>query len=116
MSQANYKSWPFKEAFKLQKRYAEPPAGPVRFETGFGPSGLPHIGTFAEIARTTWIRRAFEFLTQRQTQLIAFSDDMDGLRKVPLNIRNKKCWLKIWESHYVASPIHLMNVKVIAHI
>ena len=59
---------------------------PVRFETGFGPSGLPHIGTFAEIARTTWVRQAFQFQTGWQTQLIAFSDDMDGLRKVPLNM------------------------------
>jgi lysyl-tRNA synthetase, class I len=86
MSQANYKSWPFKEAAKLQKRYAEPPANPVRFETGFGPSGLPHIGTFAEVARTTWVRQAFELQTQLPTELIAFSDDMDGLRKVPMNM------------------------------
>jgi lysyl-tRNA synthetase class 1 len=90
MTQANYKSWPFKEAFKLQKRYAEPPADPVRFETGFGPSGLPHIGTFAEVARTTWVRQAFEFQTHWATELIAFSDDMDGLRKVPLNMPQKK--------------------------
>jgi lysyl-tRNA synthetase class 1 len=81
-----YKSWPFKEAQKLQKRFAEPPNIPVRFETGFGPSGMPHIGTFAEVARTTWVRHAFEFLTHWPTQLITFSDDMDGLRKVPLNL------------------------------
>jgi lysyl-tRNA synthetase, class I len=81
-----YTSWPFKEAQKLQKRFKTPPAGPVRFETGFGPSGLPHIGTFAEVARTTWVRHAFEHLTNWPTQLIAFSDDMDGLRKVPLNM------------------------------
>ena len=81
-----YKSWPFKEAQKLQKRFREPPNVPVRFETGFGPSGLPHIGTFAEVARTTWVRHAFEFITQWSTQLITFSDDMDGLRKVPLNL------------------------------
>jgi lysyl-tRNA synthetase, class I len=86
MSPTVYKAWPFKEALKLQKRYAEPPTTPVRFETGFGPSGLPHIGTFAEVARTTWVRQAFEFLTQWPTELIAFSDDMDGLRKVPLNM------------------------------
>ena len=81
-----YASWPFKEAQKLQKRFKTPPAGPVKFETGFGPSGLPHIGTFAEVARTTWVRQAFETLTNWPTQLIAFSDDMDGLRKVPLNM------------------------------
>ncbi len=79
-------SWPFKEAQKLQKRFRIPPASPVRFETGFGPSGLPHIGTFAEVARTTWVRKAFEALTGWPTELVAFSDDMDGLRKVPLNM------------------------------
>ncbi|MFH2218432.1 MAG: lysine--tRNA ligase [Pseudomonadota bacterium] len=82
----SYKCWPFKEADKLRKRYTETPNIPVRFETGFGPSGMPHIGTFAEVARTTWVRHAFEFLTRWPTQLIAFSDDMDGLRKVPLNL------------------------------
>ncbi|OQY45367.1 MAG: lysine--tRNA ligase [Anaerolineaceae bacterium 4572_78] len=81
-----YKSWPFKEAQSLQKRHRTEPASPVVFETGFGPSGLPHIGTFAEVARTTWVRHAFEHLTGWQTKLIAFSDDMDGLRKVPLNM------------------------------
>jgi lysyl-tRNA synthetase, class I len=86
MSTVNYKSWPFKEVLKLQKRFVEPPTEPVRFETGFGPSGLPHIGTFAEVARTTWVRRAFAYQTNWPTELIAFSDDMDGLRKVPLNM------------------------------
>jgi lysyl-tRNA synthetase class 1 len=86
MAKSTYKAWPFKEAHKLHQRYRETPAAPVRFETGFGPSGMPHIGTFAEIARTTWVRQAFEFLTGWPTQLIAFSDDMDGLRKVPLNM------------------------------
>ena len=86
MTAQNYKSWPFKEAQKLQKRFKNPPSAPVKFETGFGPSGLPHIGTFAEVARTTWVRQAFEFLTKWPSELIAFSDDMDGLRKVPLNI------------------------------
>ena len=81
-----YSSWPFKEAQGLQKRFKTPPAAAVTFETGFGPSGLPHIGTFAEVARTTWVRQAFEHLTGWPTRLIAFSDDMDGLRKVPLNI------------------------------
>jgi lysyl-tRNA synthetase class 1 len=61
MTTPTYKSWPFKEAQKLLKRFPEPPGIPVRFETGFGPSGMPHIGTFAEVARTTWVRHAFEF-------------------------------------------------------
>jgi len=86
MSSANYKSWPFKEAVKLQKRFRQAPSAPVRFETGFGPSGLPHIGTFGEIARTTWVRHAFAHQTGWPTELITFSDDMDGLRKVPLNM------------------------------
>jgi lysyl-tRNA synthetase class 1 len=85
-----YKSWPLKEAQKLHKRFKEPPVTPVLFETGFGPSGLPHIGTFAEVARTTWVRHAFEYLTGWPTRLIAFSDDMDGLRKVPLNMANQE--------------------------
>jgi len=86
MTNPAYKSWPFKEAQKLQKRFAGADNTPLYFETGFGPSGLPHIGTFAEIARTTWVRHAYEHLTQRPTELITFSDDMDGLRKVPINM------------------------------
>jgi lysyl-tRNA synthetase, class I len=81
-----YRSWPFQEARQILKQH--PPRGdrPVLFETGFGPSGLPHIGTFSEVARTTWVRQAFEHLTGQPTRLLAFSDDMDGLRKVPLNL------------------------------
>jgi lysyl-tRNA synthetase class 1 len=95
------KSWPFDEARKLVKRY---PGGkrdaagnlvPVLFETGYGPSGLPHIGTFTEVLRTTLVRRAYEAMTvdangaPAPTRLVAFSDDMDGLRKVPDNVPNK---------------------------
>lgn len=84
-------AWPFQEAQKLVERYASaPPAkGYVLFETGYGPSGLPHIGTFGEVARTTMVRRAFEKLSPIPTKLFAFSDDMDGLRKVPDNLPNK---------------------------
>ena len=60
----------------------------VVFETGYGPSGLPHIGTFGEVARTSWVRQAFEAMSEVPTHLIAFSDDMDGLRKVPDNLPN----------------------------
>lgn len=90
------KAWPFQEAQKLvEKINREEAAGNrkhdyVLFETGYGPSGLPHIGTFAEVARTTWVRHAFEELSDRPTRLFAFSDDMDGLRSVPDNIPNKK--------------------------
>lgn len=83
----NLRAWPFKEAASLIKRFERSPQPErVRFETGFGPSGLPHIGTFAEVARTTWVRHAYEYMTGQPTELIAFSDDMDGLRKVPLNV------------------------------
>ncbi|MCJ8158629.1 lysine--tRNA ligase [Sphingomonas sp. LaA6.9] len=85
------KAWPFEEARKLLKRYANgaPDKGHVLFETGYGPSGLPHIGTFNEVLRTTMVRQAFEALSDIPTRLIAFSDDMDGLRKVPDNVPNK---------------------------
>jgi lysyl-tRNA synthetase class 1 len=90
------KAWPFQEAQRLLKRYpagAKPDGSPIIFETGYGPSGLPHIGTFQEVLRTTFVRRAFEALIgakpeDGKTRLIAFSDDMDGLRKVPDNIPN----------------------------
>ena len=82
------KAWPFKEARDLVKRLEKrPPAnGTVLFETGYGPSGLPHIGTFGEVARTTMVRHAFSLLSDLPTRLVAFSDDMDGLRGVPDNI------------------------------
>jgi lysyl-tRNA synthetase, class I len=85
------KAWPFEEARKLAARYAAaPPAkGYVLFETGYGPSGLPHIGTFGEVVRTSMVRRAFEEISDIPTRLFCFSDDMDGLRKVPDNIPNK---------------------------
>jgi lysyl-tRNA synthetase, class I len=85
-------AWPFEEARRLIARLERRPKDEVLFETGYGPSGLPHIGTFGEVARTTMVRRAFETLTEGKvkTRLIAFSDDMDGLRKVPDNIPNKE--------------------------
>ena len=84
-------AWPFEEARKILTRVQRTGQKQVLFETGYGPSGLPHIGTFGEVARTTMVRRAFETLTQGQikTRLLAFSDDMDGLRKVPDNVPNK---------------------------
>jgi lysyl-tRNA synthetase class 1 len=84
------KAWPFEEARRVLKRYetAPPEKGHVLFETGYGPSGLPHIGTFGEVLRTTMIRRAFEQISDIPTRLICFSDDMDGMRKVPENVPN----------------------------
>ena len=90
------KAWPYEEARKLLKRWPDgkPGGQPMIFETGYGPSGLPHIGTFNEVARTTFVRHAFEDLIgarpeDKATRLIAFSDDMDGLRKVPDNVPNQ---------------------------
>jgi lysyl-tRNA synthetase class 1 len=85
-------AWPFEEARKIVARLKRRPKDEVIFETGYGPSGLPHIGTFGEVARTTMVRHAFRVLTDDKikTRLIAFSDDMDGLRKVPDNVPNKE--------------------------
>ena len=81
------KAWPYEEARKLLKRWPGGKPEPMVFETGYGPSGLPHIGTFNEVLRTTMVRHAYEELTGgAPTKLIAFSDDMDGLRKVPDNV------------------------------
>jgi len=88
------KAWPFEEARKVLSRLKRipKPTGAIIFETGYGPSGLPHIGTFGEVARTTIVRHAFRVLTEDKipTRLICFSDDMDGLRKVPDNVPNKE--------------------------
>ena len=85
------KAWPFEEARKLLKRWpaGKPGGAPIVFETGYGPSGLPHIGTFNEVLRTTMVRNAFHALSDQPTRLVAFSDDMDGLRKVPENVPNR---------------------------
>ena len=85
------KAWPFEEARKLVKRYpnGKPGGAPVLFETGYGPSGLPHFGTFNEVLRTTMVRHAYEALSGgASTRLVAFSDDMDGMRKIPDNVPN----------------------------
>ena len=98
----NAKSWPFVEAkilidrLKKNKKFDKiNNSNPVLFETGYGPSGLPHIGTFGEVARTSMVQNAFSKLTGKSTKLICFSDDMDGLRKVPDNVPNKR----MLESH-----------------
>ena len=99
------KAWPFEEARRNAKRYAKaaPEKGYVLFETGYGPSGLPHIGTFGEVARTTMVRRAFEVISDIPTKLICFSDDMDGLRKVPGNVPNQEA---------MAEDLHLPLTRV----
>ena len=93
---ADAKAWPFHEAARLVARLDRgdgphtPEKGYALLETGYGPSGLPHIGTFAEVARTTMVRRAFETMCDVPTKLIAFSDDMDGMRGIPGNVPNKE--------------------------
>ena len=89
-------AWPFEEARKLVARVERTGQTEALFETGYGPSGLPHIGTFGEVARTSMVRHAFETLTggKIKTRLLAFSDDMDGLRKAPENVPNREMLLK----------------------
>jgi lysyl-tRNA synthetase, class I len=84
------RAWPFEEARKILKRVEKSGKKSVLFETGYGPSGLPHIGTFGEVARTTMVRRAFELLSDLPTRLLVFSDDMDGMRKIPENVPDRK--------------------------
>jgi len=102
----NLKAWPFQEALRIIKNlggytnFKTPNKNFVLFETGYGPSGLPHIGTFGEVVRTTMVKNAFEQLIDCKTKLITFSDDMDGLRKVPDNIPNKEM-LK----EYIGKPL-----------
>jgi lysyl-tRNA synthetase class 1 len=86
------RAWPFEEARKLLGRFEKTGKSEILFETGYGPSGLPHIGTFGEVARTTMVRTAFRLLTRDEvpTRLLCFSDDMDALRKVPGNVPNQQ--------------------------
>ena len=99
------KAWPFEEARRLIRRLErlqDAEKKEVIFETGYGPSGLPHIGTFGEVARTSMVRKAFEVLSEGRyaTRLICFSDDMDGLRKVPDNVPNKDML-----AQYIGKPL-----------
>lgn len=87
---AGANAWPIAEAMKVAERLRSAGRTHAVFETGYGPSGLPHIGTFGEVVRTTWVRRAFERLTGCSSRLIAFSDDMDALRRVPDNIPRRE--------------------------
>ncbi len=84
------KAWPFEQARRILKRYEKmpPDKGYVLFETGYGPSGLPHIGTFGEVVRTTMVMKAFREISDIPTKLICFSDDLDGMRKIPTNVPN----------------------------
>ncbi|RWM98209.1 MAG: lysine--tRNA ligase [Mesorhizobium sp.] len=89
---AESKAWPFEEARKIVERYKGTDfPETVLFETGYGPSGLPHIGTFGEVARTSMVRHAFRVLTRDRvkTKILCFSDDMDGMRKIPDNVPDR---------------------------
>ncbi len=103
---ANLKSWPFKEAFQIIKNnggfnnFKIPEKGYILLETGYGPSGLPHIGTFGEVVRTTMIKNALSFLIDCPVKIVTFSDDMDGLRKIPENVPNKEMLKK-----YIGMPL-----------
>ena len=88
------RAWPFEEAARVAARVAASGKPAALFETGYGPSGLPHIGTFGEVARTTWVRHAYTTLTGQPARLLAFSDDMDALRKVPDNVPNRDMLLE----------------------
>ena len=90
MEQIDSKLWPFVEAKKLEKRISEKKKEECIFQTGYGPSGLPHIGTFGEVLRTSMVIKAFQKISEIPTKLLVFSDDMDGLRKVPDNVPNQK--------------------------
>ena len=100
------KAWPFQEALRIIKNHGDfinfniPQKKYILFETGYGPSGLPHIGTFGEVVRTTMVRKALESLIDCETKLITFSDDMDGLRKIPDNVPNKDMLKK-----YIGKPL-----------
>ena len=114
------RAWPFEEARRLIQRLDRLPGGKdkvVLFETGYGPSGLPHIGTFGEVARTTMVRHAFELLTEgkRKTRLICFSDDMDGLRKVPTNVPNQEMLQKHLEKPLTVVPDPFGKFESFAH-
>ena len=100
------KSWPFVEARKILERFksAPPEKGYVLFETGYGPSGLPHIGTFNEVQRTTFVRQAFQRISDIPTKLFCVSDDMDGLRKVPENLPQAEMLAKYLNKPLTAVP------------
>ena len=117
------RAWPFLEAERILKKidYKTPKKGYVLFETGYGPSGLPHIGTFGEVARTTMVRNAFHLISDIPTRLFCFSDDMDGLRKVPSNVPNPEMVAQHMHKPLTAIPDpfgetdsygHYMNAKL----
>ena len=106
-------AWPFQEAKKILERINHnlPKKGYVLFETGYGPSGLPHIGTFGEVVRTTMVRKAFEYISDMPTKLFCISDDMDGMRKVPDNIPNKEKYKQYLDLPLTSIPDPFQETK-----
>ena len=111
-------AWPFVEAKKLlreRKKFIER-KGKIILQTGYGPSGLPHIGTFGEVARTTMLVNALNQLTDLPKEIITFSDDMDGLRKVPENIPNQEILKQNLHKPLTSIPDPFKNIKVLENI
>ena len=100
------KAWPFEEARRIIKRFEKNPPknGYALFETGYGPSGLPHIGTFGEVARTSMVIKAFQLLSEIPTRLVCFSDDLDGMRKVPSNVPNSQSLVEFLQLPLTSVP------------
>lgn len=111
----NAKSWPFEEAKKIVERLEKNGKKEVILETGYGPSGLPHIGTFGEVLRTTFVMRAFKRLTGLPAKIIVFSDDMDGFRKVPTNVPNQELLYKNLEKPLTSVPDPFGEYESFAH-
>ena len=113
---ADARAWPFEEARKIIARLAGkvPDKGYVVLQTGYGPSGLPHIGTFGEVVRTTMVLQAFRRLSDVPAKLFTFSDDMDGLRKVPDNVPNQELLQQHLHMPLTEVPIRSVPTKVLA--
>jgi len=109
------KSWPFEEAKKIINRLKKYPKRNVILETGYGPSGLPHIGTFGEVLRTTFVMHAFQKLSDIPAKLYVFSDDMDGFRKVPTNVPNQELLAKNLEKPLTSVPDPFGKYESFAH-
>ena len=111
-------SWPFVEAKKMlrERNCIIEKKGKITLKTGYGPSGLPHIGTFGEVARTSMMVNALKHLTDFPTEIITFSDDMDGLRKVPDNVPKKDLLQKTYTNLLHRFQILSKNLKVLVNI
>lgn len=109
----NAKAWPFVEAHKILERCKN--KDHVIFETGYGPSGLPHIGTFGEVLRTTFVLRAFRQISDKSAKIIAFSDDMDGFRRVPTNVPNQEMLAKYIDMPLTKVPDPFEKYESFAH-